>query len=654
MKKRIGKLLIEMAADVKKMRQGMQESKKIVKNSSEQMSRFAENAKRAVAGIIGLETVRRFKDWQLTVIDTADEIAKMSKRTGIATEELSALGYAAKLSNVNTAELNTGLRRLARNMDAAKNGTGDAHGAFRELGVAVTNSNGQLRRTEDVINDIAERFSQMADGAQKSAYASRIFGRTGTSLIPMLNEGKEGLKKMRKEADNLGITISTKTAKQAERFNDDMVRLAEVSKGAGLAIAKDLLPHMNLFGNELQKNILKLGGADGLIATLKKTAKVGLLGEDWTATRRERIAELEGLIAAKERAFDRLKKIREEREKELDAMKKQQVRPAELSLDKFGGATGGTSQGVQRMANEVAQYTSKLEAAKKKITEFRNEYSTLTTQVANEKRERFGKAATFSMDTSYMDQLVVDHAAQQKALQEKLERQEAFEKQIEEMKRGALENHAAIGAKAIADDVQRQQEATREIIADYQERANALKGMTDSWTSSLASNIAQATTTGKFRFKDMANSMLQDMVRLASFKVFQPFFGQVFGGLLGGSAFFGTKGHAGANLPAFANGGVVTGPTQALVGEAGAEAILPLVRSGGKLGVQAAGGGGTVVQVIDQRQSGPQVEVERSQGPNGEVIRMIIRDEVDGMIRSGDMDAAANQAWGVTRKGVRR
>ena len=335
-------------------------------------------------------------------------------------------------------------------------------------------------------------------------------------------------------------------------------------------------------------------------------------------------------------------------------MKKQQVRPAELSLDKFGGATGGTSQGVQRMANEVAQYTSKLEAAKKKIAEFRSEYSTLTTQVANEKRERFGKAATFSMDTSYMDQLVVDHAAQQKAIQETLERQAAFDKQMEEMRREAIENHAAIGAKAIAGDVRSQQEATREIIADYQERANALKGMTDSWTSSLASNIAQATTTGKFRFKDMANSMLQDMVRLASFKVFQPFFGQVFGGLLGGSAFFGTKGHAGANLPAFANGGVVTGPTQALVGEAGAEAILPLVRSGGKLGVQATGGGGTVVQVIDQRQSGPQVEVERSQGPNGEVIRMIIRDEVDGMIRSGDMDAAANQAWGVTRKGVRR
>lgn len=57
---------------------------------------------------------------------------------------------------------------------------------------------------------------------------------------------------------------------------------------------------------------------------------------------------------------------------------------------------------------------------------------------------------------------------------------------------------------------------------------------------------------------------------------------------------------AGSGVPAFASGGVVSRPTMALMGEAGPEAILPLTRVGGQLGVRAqvgGGGGGMVVNV---------------------------------------------------------
>ena len=82
------------------------------------------------------------------------------------------------------------------------------------------------------------------------------------------------------------------------------------------------------------------------------------------------------------------------------------------------------------------------------------------------------------------------------------------------------------------------------------------------------------------------------------------------GGLIGsafngiGKLLFNANGNAfsGGRVVPFATGGVVTGPTTfpmrggtGLMGEAGPEAIMPLTRIGGKLGVAAAGGGGEIV-----------------------------------------------------------
>ena len=75
----------------------------------------------------------------------------------------------------------------------------------------------------------------------------------------------------------------------------------------------------------------------------------------------------------------------------------------------------------------------------------------------------------------------------------------------------------------------------------------------------------------------------------------------------------------------FADGGVVGGPTlfgmsggrTGLMGEAGPEAIMPLTRIGGKLGVRAAGGGSTMVNqsfTIDARgaQEGVADQIKRA------------------------------------------
>lgn len=111
---------------------------------------------------------------------------------------------------------------------------------------------------------------------------------------------------------------------------------------------------------------------------------------------------------------------------------------------------------------------------------------------------------------------------------------------------------------------------------------------------------------GRKVFGDLIDMSIKYLIQLAEIKAFQAVFGGAFadgGTFPGGIKPFANGGVPGLVTP-FANGGLTTGPTLfGLAGEAGTEAIMPLTRIGGKLGVHATGGGGNTynitVQAID-------------------------------------------------------
>lgn len=122
---------------------------------------------------------------------------------------------------------------------------------------------------------------------------------------------------------------------------------------------------------------------------------------------------------------------------------------------------------------------------------------------------------------------------------------------------------------------------------------------------------------------------------------FASFFGggQGSGGSGTGFAFGGVRGSYGR----FANGDSMA--------EAGAEAILPLARGpDGKLGVAGGGSSTVTIQVIDQRGKGAPVEVEETQGEDGErMVRMIVKDQVKRQIREGALDNDMRARFGSAR-----
>ena len=116
---------------------------------------------------------------------------------------------------------------------------------------------------------------------------------------------------------------------------------------------------------------------------------------------------------------------------------------------------------------------------------------------------------------------------------------------------------------------------------------------------------------------------------------------------------------AGGKVTAFASGGIVNSPTtfamrggMGLMGEAGPEAIMPLARVNGQLGVRTGGGGGgMVVNIIDQRSGGADIRQERTRGPDGrETLRIVVAEETS----RGSFDKANRARYGSAPQQVKR
>lgn len=171
-----------------------------------------------------------------------DEALATSQKLGLSVENLTRLQFAAKLSNLEAGQFNVGLRFLAKNMDDATKGTGDAAIAFKKLGIQFKDGHGKLLPTDQVLSNVADKLSKMPDGAKKTATAMDIFGKSGADMIPLLNEGAAGIQKMMDRSDELGFTMSEELARAGDEFNDSLDEMMAGLTGVRNVIGAKLLP----------------------------------------------------------------------------------------------------------------------------------------------------------------------------------------------------------------------------------------------------------------------------------------------------------------------------------------------------------------------------------------------------------------------------
>ena len=284
-----GSILIDVAANTTRLQSDLGKADRMFKSSADRMSKQASQMGKVIGGVAAGLATGAFASWIKGAIDSADAAAKSAQMIGVTTEALTGLQYAASLSDVSTQTLNSSLLKFNKNIAEAANGSKDQAQAFADIGLSVKDANGNLKSADKLLLEVSDKFAGYEDGAQKSALAQDLFGKSGAKMIPLLNGGASSINELTAQAERFGLVVSSETSKAAEQFNDSLTVMGSMNEGIAMQIAGDMLPVMNDFTGLLidvsENSDAAATSASVLSGVLKALATAGIvIGASFTAT----------------------------------------------------------------------------------------------------------------------------------------------------------------------------------------------------------------------------------------------------------------------------------------------------------------------------------------------------------------------------------
>lgn len=177
----------------------------------------------------------------------ADDLNTMSKKYHIGTGELQMYAAAAELVDVDVDTIAATHRKLTKSMSSAEKGTGSQAEAFKELGVAITDTDGNLRDSDLVWNEVIQKLGTVENETEREAYAMALLGKSAGDLNPLIEDGGETYQRLAETMSKYGLDfIDQETLNNANAFNDSLDTMKAIGMVAfqqlGTTLAAYLAP----------------------------------------------------------------------------------------------------------------------------------------------------------------------------------------------------------------------------------------------------------------------------------------------------------------------------------------------------------------------------------------------------------------------------
>jgi len=234
----------------------------------------AKMASKAVLGVSAAATAAASAIAVFTKVNVnaLDALDKTASKLGVSVEFLQQMRFAAEQTGIETRTLDMGLQRFIRRVAEAAKGTGEAKGALQQLGIEFKNADGSARNIQDILFDVADGLANTASEGERVRLAFKFFDSEGVALVNTLKGGSAELKNFFDQAENLGILISSDTTKKAAAFNDQLniikrqfTAITQNLVGAFLPVLQDVSTDLTKFLSDTKKEV---GGFDKLGQTI--------------------------------------------------------------------------------------------------------------------------------------------------------------------------------------------------------------------------------------------------------------------------------------------------------------------------------------------------------------------------------------------------
>lgn len=234
------------------------------------LTRFSAVSAKAVLGVSAAATAAAGAVALFTKanVNSLDALGKTASKLGVNVEFLQQMRFAAEQTGIETRTLDMGLQRFIRRVAEAAKGTGEAKAALQQLGIEFTNADGSARDIRDILFDVSDGLANTASEGERVRLAFKFFDSEGVALVNTLQGGSTELKRFFSEAENLGILIGSDTTKRAEAFNDQLniikrqfTAITQNLVGAFLPVLQDVSEDLTKF---LTKTKEEVGGFDKL------------------------------------------------------------------------------------------------------------------------------------------------------------------------------------------------------------------------------------------------------------------------------------------------------------------------------------------------------------------------------------------------------
>jgi len=544
-------------------------------------------------GVFGLLSGAAIAGAVKSSLSFADSIDKAAKAAGVGAEFLQELRFAGEQLGVSNQQVDEGFRRFTRRLgEFVNSGGGPAKKAIEDLGVSITDVQGNFRGTEAVFDDFVAKLQGMSSDAERSAYAAQLFGDdAGPKLALLLNEGAEGIEAYRRELREMGGVLSDDVIASAVSAQDQLAKLSTVMRAQFSTALVELAPLLENFSNNvLRASRVVADFFDGFRDVSERT-NLRTLRDDLDEVNAQIIEVTERLNRPAGRGQLSRAKSREllaDLVAQRDALAEQirALESSEKATEEVGKAAGAAAPAVAALGK-----ASKDSA--KGAKEARDAYADLATQLERENDEltRQLDATRESVEAgeAVADTLKTENELRAKGIDltteygqtllEAAEENNALKREIED----TAQAHRDV-AQAAKDAAREQRQAAANAAAELAKPfENAIRGIQDSFTDGfremLDGNVKD--------FEDFGDTLLnifkQTLAEMATLAIAKPIIVPVVQTLAGGLGIPGAGGALGSQFSA-AGGGFAGGFALSPLGAAG------LAGAGGLLGGYALTG----------------------------------------------------------------